>query len=215
MDSDIAQTLSYNNHMRILTVSDVIDPALTHRLDLAAFGRIALILACGDLPPEYLAYLTGVFKVPLYFVLGNHDIRHRFKAPEGCVDIHAKLVLSRGLRILGLEGCRWYNGGPHQYTEEQMAGILRDLRWRLWRSRGVDIVISHAPPRHIHDAEDRCHRGFDVFHRLIDKYRPRFFIHGHIHRRFDSPEQRSTMVNTTEVINTYGHCVIDIDPVQN
>jgi len=201
--------------MRILTVSDVIDPALTSGFDPAAFAGVEMVLACGDLPPEYLAYLAGVFKVPLYFVLGNHDIRHKFRPPEGCTDIHARLVRDRGLRILGLEGCHWYNGGAHQYTEDQMTGIVRGLRWTLWRNRGVDIVITHAPPRHIHDAEDRCHRGFDIFRRLIDKYEPRLFIHGHIHRRFDDPRQRCSVVNTTRVINTYGHFIVDSDPVQN
>jgi Icc-related predicted phosphoesterase len=49
---------------------------------------------------------------------------------------------------------------------------------------------------------------------LIDKYRPRLFIHGHIHSRFDDPAKRSTMVDTTRVINTYGHFIVDIDPVQ-
>ena len=33
----------------------------------------------------------------------------------------------------------------------------------------MDIIITHAPPRHIHDAEDQCHRGFESFQHLIDR----------------------------------------------
>jgi len=71
--------------------------------------------------------------------------------------------------------------------------------------------MTHAPPRYIHDAEDRCHRGFKSFRWLIDKYSPRFFIHGHIHANFAKPSQRITVVNHTKVINVYGYHVFDID----
>ena len=63
--------------MRILSVSDVVDPLLYPRLDKDQFGRINLIIGCGDLPPEYLSYLAHAFDVPLFYVKGNHDIRYR------------------------------------------------------------------------------------------------------------------------------------------
>jgi Icc-related predicted phosphoesterase len=79
----------------------------------------------------------------------------------------------------------------------------------------VDIVITHAPPRHIHDAEDRCHRGFKSFCWLLDKYSPNYFIHGHIHANFIEPSQRVTIVNRTNVINTYGYYVFDFDDTRD
>ena len=141
--------------MKILTVSDRVEPVLYDNFQAKRFSDVNLILACGDLPPEYLSFLITAFNVPLFYVRGNHDIRDGGYRPGGCIDLDAKLVLYRGIRILGLEGSHWYNGKPHQYTERQMRKKILKVRLKIWRQRGVDIIITHAPPRHIHDAEDQ------------------------------------------------------------
>jgi len=197
--------------MKILTVSDVTEPILYDHFDPKSFPDVELILSCGDLPPEYLTFLAHSFQVPVYYVYGNHDIRSNSKPPEGCINLNAKIAQYGGIRFLGLEGSRWYNGGPHQYTERQMRKIIRSLRLWIWWRGGIDVVITHAPPRHIHDAEDRCHRGFESFRRLIDKYAPRYFIHGHIHAHFTDPSQRITAVHKTKVVNSYGYFLFEID----
>jgi len=175
------------------------------------FTDIDVIISCGDLPPEYLSLLGHTFNVPLYFVSGNHDIRYKDKPPQGGLDLHGRLERIKGLNFLGLEGSRWYNGGPFQYTEGRMRAIIRRLRMRLWWWGGIDVVVTHAPPRHVHDSEDLCHRGFRSFRRLIDKYRPIFFIHGHIHRHFSDPSERVTLVEATKVVNTYGYNILEIE----
>jgi len=196
--------------MKILSVSDVVVPELYREFNRERFTGIDLVLACGDLPPEYLSFILHTLEVPLYYVRGNHDIRYNLKPPMGCMDIHGKIVKFHNLKIMGLGGSRWYNGGMNQYTDLQMKRIIQQMRFSIWWNQGVDIVITHAPPRHIHDAEDRCHRGFRAFHRVIDKYRPDYFIHGHIHRHFTATEERITTVNSTKVINTYGYNIIEI-----
>jgi Icc-related predicted phosphoesterase len=172
--------------------------------------RIDLILSCGDLPPEYLVSLVNVFEVPLYYVRGNHDIRHATGQFAGCENLDRRLVRFKGLNILGLEGSRWYNGGPVQYTENQMKKRIRGLRLSIWWRKGIDIIITHAPPRHIHDAEDLCHRGFRSFRNLIDRYQPSYFIHGHIHAHFENAQERMTKIQRTRVVNTYGYHLIEV-----
>lgn len=197
--------------MKILSVSDCVVATLYDSFDAARFPAIDMILACGDLPPEYLSFLVASFNVPLYYVRGNHDIRYDAKPPDGCIDLNTRLIQYQGVKMLGLEGSRWYSGGPHQYTENEMWRIIRGLRFKIWRQKGVDIIITHAPPRHIHDAEDLCHRGFKSFRWLIDRYRPRYFIHGHIHANFSDPAERITRINKTQVVNTYGYYLFEID----
>ena len=197
--------------MKILTVSDRVEPVLYDHFQAERFPDVSLILACGDLPPEYLSFLITVFHVPLFYVRGNHDIRHGGYRPEGCTDLDAKVTVYRDLRILGLEGSHWYNGKPHQYTERQMRKKIRKIRPKIWRLKGVDIIITHAPPRHIHDAEDQCHRGFESFRDLIDRYAPRYFIHGHMHFNYTDRARRMTTVNNTKVINSYGYYIFEID----
>lgn len=197
--------------MKILAVSDAVTPVFAAP-NPDPLPPVDLIVSCGDLPPEYLAGLVRAGTAPLFYVRGNHDIRYDAAPPRGCTDIHLRTMRVDGLNILGIEGSRWYNGGPHQYTEAEMRWRLFLLRPTLWWRRGVDIVVTHAPPRFIHDAEDPCHRGFRTYLRFIERYRPMVFLHGHIHRQFTSFAERVTRVGDTRVINCYGHTVIDIPP---
>jgi Icc-related predicted phosphoesterase len=197
--------------MRILSVSDYVVTALYDNFEADRFPKIDLILSCGDLPPEYLSNLCASFNAPLYYVCGNHDIRYDSKPPDGCIDLNARLIQFQGIKMLGLEGSRWYSGGPHQYTEKEMWKTIRSLRPKIWWQKGIDIIITHAPPRYIHDAEDLCHRGFKSFRWLIDNYCPYYFIHGHIHAAFNDPSERITKINKTKVVNTYGYYIFEIN----
>jgi Icc-related predicted phosphoesterase len=197
--------------MKILAVSDFIEPLSSDLLKGNIFSDVQLIISCGDLPPDYLSALSKAFAAPLYYIRGNHDIRYESSPPKNCFDIHARVISFAELTILGLEGSHLYNGRTLQYSEAQMRQIVRFLRPRLRRQRSLDMVVTHAPPRRIHDGEDLCHRGFQVFRRLIDRYQPKYFLHGHIHRRFDDPESRITRIGRTRVINCSGYYLFEYD----
>lgn len=196
--------------MKILAISDIVVPELADRIDSRRFRDVELILSCGDLPPEYLSVIREKLDTPLFYVRGNHDIRYRSAPPVGCLNIHQRRISFNGFRFMGLEGSRWYNGGPIQYREYQMRRMIWRMLPGLWLG-GVDIVVTHAPPRHIHDAEDRCHRGFKSFLKLIARFKPRYFIHGHIHAHFTDPSQRVTRLGETQVINTFAWHLLEVD----
>ena len=197
--------------MKILTVSDIVVRELSDQFDARQFDGVELVLSCGDLPPEYLSTIREKLDAPLFYVRGNHDIRYKYTPPVGCLNIHQRRVVFNGLWLMGLEGSRWYNGGPIQYREFQMRQMIWRMLPGLWFRKGLDIVITHAPPRHVHDAEDRCHRGFDSFLKLISRFKPRYFIHGHIHAHFTDPSQRVTLVGKTRVINTFAFHLLEVD----
>ncbi len=207
-------SLKWHRGMRVLSVSDYVVSDLYDNSAVERLPKIDLILSCGDLPPEYLCHLYASFNAPLYYVCGNHDIRYDSKTPDGCINLNARIIEFQGIKMLGLEGSRWYNGGPYQYTEKEMSKTIRSLRHQIRRQKGIDIIITHAPPRYIHDAEDLCHRGFKSFRRLIDNYSPYYFIHGHIHAEFDDPAERITNISKTKVVNTYGYYIFEIDTEQ-
>jgi Icc-related predicted phosphoesterase len=197
--------------MKILLVSDIVVPELSGRFDPHPFDGVDLVVGCGDLPPEYLSSIRQRLNVPLFYVCGNHDIRYHTAPPMGCMNIHQRRVTFEGLRIIGFEGSRWYNGGPLQYRERQMRWMIRRMMPGLWMKGGVDMVITHAPPRHVNDAEDRCHRGFTSYLKLIRRFRPRYFIHGHIHAVFSDPAERVTHLGQTRVINAFGSYLLEFD----
>lgn len=197
--------------MKILLVSDRVEPVFTGDRIPESFRGMDAIISCGDLPPEYLADLRNRLDAPLYYVRGNHDLRYDDSPPMGCVDLDERMETMNGFRMVGFAGSRWYNGNPNQYTEAGMRWKVWRMRPRIWLRRGVDMVVTHAPPRFINDAEDLCHRGFRSFLDLIRWHQPAYFCHGHIHRLFTNPEERITRIGATHVINCFGHFILDTD----
>ncbi|MCK5350832.1 MAG: metallophosphoesterase family protein [Desulfobacula sp.] len=202
--------LTKPRNLKILTVSDFIDKSLTQMVEDKTLEPVDLIISCGDLAPEYLSFLRDRLDKPLFYVKGNHDIRYSLSNPVGCKNIHARIVRFKSINILGLEGSIWYNGGVNQYTDKEMKKIIFGMWFSIWRKGGIDMIVTHAPPRHIHDAQDPCHIGFESFVKLIDKRKPGFFIHGHIHKDFKKHEDRITIVNTTKVVNTCGYTILEV-----
>lgn len=208
--------------MRILTVSDVVLSLLQCANLPRCFEDIDLILGCGDLPFDYMEYLVSRFNRPLYYVFGNHPMRELTRtdgtvkhAPEGCVDIHRRVVNHKGLLIAGFEGSMRYNDGEHQYSQREMslmaAAIAPRLIWNRYRhGRPVDIIITHAAPWGIQDGSDLPHQGFRAFVQLMERYKPRYLVHGHTHLyRQDAP--RMTQFGETTIINSYGYQILEID----
>ncbi|MEW6232478.1 MAG: metallophosphoesterase [Chloroflexota bacterium] len=195
--------------MRILVVSDVEESILYDHFQREQWPPIDLVLSCGDLQASYLSFLSSAFNVPVYYVCGNHDESYAQEPPEGGEDLDGRLVDFRGWRIAGLEGSHWYNGKECQYQEWQM----RLKTWRLtplvWLHGGLDIVVTHAPPRGCHDAEDLCHQGFESFNGLIRRHRPSYLLHGHSHLSYQRG-QRITRLGQTTVINSYGHYLLEL-----
>ncbi len=115
---------------------------------------------------------------------------------------------------MGFSGSRWYNGGVHQYRENEMKKLIRRKWFQLLEQTTVDIIITHAPPRFIHDREDPCHKGFRSFRTLIEKKKPAWFIHGHIHQLFNKSTERISVFCGTKVINSYGFFFLETGLVE-
>ncbi len=211
--------------MRILTVSDKVEPVLYGPHIQKRVGKVDLILACGDLPDYYLEYLVGLLDAPLHFVHGNHDkVVEVMKADRPAlasnpfmwgVNLHCRAVGHAGLLLAGLEGCRAYNpDAPFQYSEADVARQIMRLAPqlllnRLRHGRYLDILITHAPPRGIHDDEDLPHRGFAGYLWLLRRFRPRLMIHGHQHVYNRDAITESDYAGT-RIINTYGYRVLEL-----
>ena len=94
------------------------------------------------------------------------------------------------------------------YTEAQMRRRVRKLWLPLRRHGGMDILLTHAPARHLHDFDSLSHRGFACFRELLERYQPRYFIHGHIHRNYGMGIPQRSQYGATTVINACDSCVI-------
>jgi Icc-related predicted phosphoesterase len=217
--------------MKILCVSDQIDPLVYSNSIKERFADVGLILGAGDLPLDYLEFIVSSLNKPLFFVFGNHHLNNFrfFKDPRapfsiwddykvpglGTIHIGSKVKNEEGIIVAGLGGSMMYNHGENQYTNFQMnleiLKLIPALLFnRIFRGRFLDILLTHASPRGIHDKEDPCHRGFKAFLWFMRVFKPKYLVHGHIHL-YDLGDVRSTRYHDTTVINGYSHYIIDTE----
>lgn len=188
--------------MKIMAISDKECKSLWDYFEKQKLKDVELILSSGDLDPDYLSFLATVSSVPVLYVRGNHDDCYSQRVPEGCICIENKIYVHKGVRILGLGGSMRYNNGINQYTEREMAFRIKKLKWQLFKKRGFDILLTHAPAFKLNDGDDLPHKGFQIFHCMLMQYQPRFFVHGHMHMNYGR-YPRCCQYGSTCVINAY------------
>ncbi|WCB92108.1 hypothetical protein DSM104299_00793 [Baekduia alba] len=157
------------------------------------------VITLGDLEPDVLDPL-GRFPLPVLGVYGNHD-DGRYLDAANTTNLHLTSADVGGLTFAGFEGCvRYTPGAALQYTQKQASKLAR----RLPRA---DILISHAPPRGVHEEpDDRAHEGFDGLRDYLERVSPRIHLHGHT----PAPPRAATRVGATRVIHVVGHQVVDL-----
>ena len=196
--------------MKLLLISDHENSFLWDYYVPGRLDGIDLILSCGDLKPEYLSFLVTMGRAPVLYVCGNHDGRYEKTPPEGCDCIDGRVVEYNGVRIMGLGGCLKYHPGEHQYTDRQMRGRILKMRWPIRKAGGVDILVTHAPAEGLGDSEDVAHWGFPALRAFLDKYRPSYHVHGHVHMTYGQGIPRLQTYNGTTIINAYERYALEL-----
>ncbi|WP_404383144.1 metallophosphoesterase [Knoellia locipacati] len=218
--------------VRVLAIADEVDDSLVgERLTRI---RPDLVVCAGDLPWDYIEAVASAVDVPVVFVPGNHDPQVASTKvsraglhldagmpcptprPVGAVNVDGRVVEVAGLRIAGLGGCVRYRPGPNMYSQREYHLRARRLSWRAhrpWRSSqgsaGVDILLTHAPPLGLGDEDDGPHVGIAALHGLLDRLRPTWLLHGHIHPHGQPrPDRR---VGDTTIRNVVPVRVFDIE----
>lgn len=143
----------------------------------------------------------------------EEEIECNIKEKYGAIYVGGRIKKIKNLIIAGLGGSMKYNKGMNQFTEIGMFFyhlkiIPRLLLNKIIHGRYLDILLTHAPPRGIHDKNDRCHTGFKVFLWFMRIFKPKYLIHGHIHI-YDLNKNRITNFYKTNVINAYRYTVIE------
>ena len=197
--------------MKILAVADEPSKSLWDYYHPGTFDEIDLIISCGDLSASYLEFLVTMSRCPLLYVRGNHDSRYEKHPPEGCICIEDSIYNYKGLRILGLGGSMRYKPGPFMYTEEEMARRISHLGPKIRFTGGFDILVTHAPARGFGDLNDLPHLGFACFNELLEKQRPMYMLHGHVHQTYSAHFKRAIeLPSGTKSINCFEKTVLDI-----
>jgi Icc-related predicted phosphoesterase len=183
--------------MRLLVLADQ-EPFIplaglleTHRPDV--------VVTLGDLEPDVLDPL-GRFAVPVLGVYGNHDDGCYLQAAN-TTDLHLRSVTVGGITFAGFQGSPRYTPRvPLQYTQKEASRLTR-------RIPRADVLVTHAPPRGIHEEpDDRAHEGFDGLRAYVEAVQPRVHLHGHT----PPPPRGPGRIGTTRVLHVVGHRAIEV-----
>lgn len=190
--------------MRILAIADKEDSLLSARVARGKVDKPNVVISCGDLRPGYLDYMATTANAPLLYVRGNHDTDERGYLDMGGTPLDCRIVRVGGLSIAGLDGSYAYREGIVGYTEGEMMkrALLLAVKARLMG--GIDVLVTHAPPRGYGDLDDLPHRGFDCFNRLLELVKPRILLHGHIHLDYGIIPREVKHPSGTRIINAFG-----------
>lgn len=198
--------MSEGGVLRILAVADVEDDTLVSRLAHADGHRYDLVVSCGDLSGAYLDYVATMANAPLLYVRGNHDTH----ATVGGTDLDGRVVKACGVRFAGLEGSLRYREGIVGYSQAEMLRKVLLLEMAARFAGGVDVLVTHAPPRGFGDLDDMAHRGFDAFNGLLRRERPHLMLHGHVHLSYGMIPRERTHPSGTHLVNAYGWREIEL-----
>lgn len=208
--------------MRLLSVSDEV----VHQLQMPGLrqrvGNVDLIVGCGDLPPSYLEYLVSMLNVPCLYVNGNHDgpeLREDGslnEAPQGCQPLDLRVEHIGGFLIAGASGVLRYRKGAHQYSEAEwqrrlISLTVRTLIAQYRHRRKLDVLITHVPPAGLHDGPG-AHRGPQALRRFVERFGPRYVLHGHVHLNYGYGDQSPLRYGRSTIINTCGYRVLELEP---
>lgn len=201
--------------MKILAISDEPARRFWDYYSSGILDDYDLIVSCGDLSRHYLEFLVTMAKCPLIYVPGNHDEAYEKHPPEGCICIDDDIFEYQGIRFLGLGGSYKYRpDGHYMYTENQMNLRILKLMFKLKKYKGFDVLVSHAPMYEFGDKEHLPHRGFKCFEALLDKYKPKYMLHGHIHRNYGYNIPAKYSYNEITVINAYEYYILDYNRIE-
>lgn len=153
------------NTLKLLCVSDEKDPLVYSPNIKERYSDVDAVIGAGDLPMEYYGFIVSMLNKPLFFVFGNHQLKHfkRFKKPDHMTfefhdQMHAsnkkksyeldyfgstyiggkvKYVKELDVIIAGMGGSYRYNNGENQFTEFQMYMKLLKLFPKLLYNRMV------------------------------------------------------------------------------
>jgi len=204
--------------IRLLAVSDAIDPALDHRINRETIGRLDAILGCGDLEPGYLGFLADAFEAHLVYVRGNHDRGGHWSTTAPSAPRHLTsgcLAQVDGITVApfewpGLQRDRAPRDDQQAWRDVMRAWRSVTVRRLLGRAAPV-LVVSHAPPRGVGDEDvDRYHLGYPAYRWLLERLHPPLWVHGHV-TPASVTDWRSS-VGPTVVANVTGSVLIELIP---
>ncbi|HEU4671628.1 MAG TPA: metallophosphoesterase [Candidatus Limnocylindrales bacterium] len=201
---------------RILAVSDDEDRALDQDVNRATIQPVDLVVGCGDLAPDYLAFVADALRSQVAYVRGNHDrgaawlTGARKNLPPPIEPAGAGPDRTGGLWLVGFGWPGVERGDAQPNERSAWLQAIRAACGRAGRQRPL-VVLSHVPPAGYGDMPgSNYHRGFRGYRWFLRRARPALWLHGHVHPA--AADAAVVDADGTPVVNVTGATLLDLDP---
>jgi Icc-related predicted phosphoesterase len=176
--------------MNILAVADIHGAQYRLNLVLKNIERYSpdLLIICGDItqfgPGELAKNFLDQIQVETLAITGNIDTPEVGKGIDEskATKIEMKKVVKKGISFVGTNG-----------MDENQFKIIEEKKLL----EKTSVLVSHVPP---YGAQDKIflgmHGGNKELRELVDKYKPRLVLCGHIHE-----DPGITKIGVTTVVN--------------
>ncbi|MDR2865783.1 MAG: metallophosphoesterase family protein [Methanomassiliicoccaceae archaeon] len=170
--------------MRSIVVSDIHAKTSTAELVNKAAEKHGAdnILVLGDVsnfgPVSVAVEYISLLKKPVYAIPGNCDPRNFPQAvAKVATDMHGRTVTIDGMKIAGLGGSNPSPfDTPFEISEDEIFSALDAI------CDDVSILMVHAPAfGHLDRIPNGMMVGSESIRAIVDKYRPKVVLSGHIH----------------------------------
>ena len=176
--------------MKILAVADIHGAQYRLNLVLKNIERYSpdLVVICGDItqygPAELAKNLLNQIPVDTLAITGNIDTLDvgRGIDESNATKIEMKRIVKKGISFVGINGI-----DENQFTIIKEKKLLDES----------SVMVSHVPPYGTNDKVFLgMHGGSKELRELVDKYKPRLVLCGHIHE-----DPGFTKIGKTTVVN--------------
>ena len=183
-------------NMKFIVISDIHAKTSTAELVNGAADKhdADVILILGDIthfgPSGLAADYIRSLKRPVYAIPGNCDLRDLPKEiSKVAADMHGKTATINGIRIAGLGGSNpTIFDTPFELPEDEIFSSLDKI------CDNVDILMVHTPAfGHLDMIPNGMRVGSVSVKKIVDKYRPRVVLSGHIHEERGIKEENGMM----------------------
>lgn len=224
--------------MNILAISDVHAKENQGLYDYLKNNNIDLIIVSGDItnfgPPEFAEdFLNKIsdFGAIVVAIPGNCDTKEVFEKinKSNAICAHNDIIEYENLSIYGFGGS---NPTPFDTPFEFDDNVLYDHLKKLFNSQKalkiekkeekesngrIDILLTHAPPYDTETdiIENGAHVGSKAVRKIIEEYKPRINLCGHVHESVAFDMIGNTIIANPGMLENGQGCLIQIDKSNN
>ncbi|OUJ18954.1 Phosphohydrolase Icc/MPP superfamily [Methanonatronarchaeum thermophilum] len=204
--------------MKMLVISDIHGKISKLEKVVDKVDEVDLVTVLGDItdfgPSQKAVEILKLLKTRFEVVIG---------VPGNCDPDEIKIVLDsqvesvdqdwvkkNGLFFVGIGGSNPTPfDTPRELEEDEIYEVLNNIFSKL--EEGETVLISHSPPQKTVDLTSGVHAGSEGVRKIVEKFKPRLVLSGHIHEARGTAYVGETMVVNPGAIRDGNAAIVEIN----